>query len=82
VAFTIGGDDCALPIVCETENPGPVYDKQECETKAFHRLERKICSLYPRIRFHLLLDARYAGPRRDTPGRMCEVEMPGLAEVD
>jgi hypothetical protein len=35
---------------------------RNAKTKAFHRLERKICSLYPRIRFHLLLDARYAGP--------------------
>jgi len=64
VAFLAGGDGYALPIACElVENPGLVYDKQDCEIKAFHRLERKIRELYPQTRFHLLLDGLYADQR-------------------
>ena len=37
-----------------------VYDKQDCEIKAFHRLEPKLRRLYPQISLWLLLDGLYA----------------------
>lgn len=61
VAFIVSTDGYALPIACEfIENPEGEYDKQDCEIKAFHRLEPKIRQLYPQINFWLLLDALYA----------------------
>jgi hypothetical protein len=61
VAFIVSENGYALPIACEfIENPGPVYDKQDCEIKAFHRLEPKLKRLYPQTPFWLLLDALYA----------------------
>ena len=61
VAFIVSADGYALPIACEfIENPGAVYDKQDCEIKAFHRLEPKLKRLYPQTPFWLLLDALYA----------------------
>jgi hypothetical protein len=61
VAFIVSEDGYALPIACECiENPGAVYKKQDCEIKAFHRLEPKIKRLYPQTPFWLLLDALYA----------------------
>jgi hypothetical protein len=61
VAFIVSSDGYALPIACDfIENPGAVYDKQDCETKAFHRLEPKLKRLYPQTSFWLLLDALYA----------------------
>lgn len=61
VAFIVSPDGYALPIACEfIENPGSVYNKQDCEIKAFHRLEPKLKRLYPQARFALLLDALYA----------------------
>jgi hypothetical protein len=60
VAFIVSENGYALPIACEfIENPG-VYDKQDCETKAFHRLACKIKRRYPQTSFWLLLDALYA----------------------
>ena len=61
VAFIVSGDGYALPIACEfIENPGRVYDKQDCETKAFHRLRVVIQRFFPQTSFWLLLDALYA----------------------
>jgi len=61
VAFIVSADGYALPIGCEfIENPGALYDKQDCELKAFHRLEPKLKRLYPQIGFWLLFDALYA----------------------
>ena len=61
VAFLVSADGYALPIACEfIENPGPIYDKQDCETKAFHRLEPRLKALFPQTSFTLLLDALYA----------------------
>jgi hypothetical protein len=61
VAFIVSADGYALPIACDfIENPGAIYDKQDCEIKAFHRLEPKFKRLYPQTRFWLLLDALYA----------------------
>jgi hypothetical protein len=61
VAFLVSADGYALPIACDfIENPGEVYDKQDCEIKAFHRLEPKLKRLYPQTLFWLLLDALYA----------------------
>jgi len=61
VAFLVSDNGYALPIACEfIENPGAVYDKQDCEIKAFHRLEPKLKRLYPQTPFWLLLDALYA----------------------
>ena len=61
VAFIVSDNGYALPIACEfIENPGAVYVKQDCEIKAFHRLEPKLKRLYPQTSFWLLLDALYA----------------------
>ena len=61
VAFIVSEHGYALPIACEfIENPGAVYDKQDCEIKAFHRLEPKLKRLFPQTSFWLLLDALYA----------------------
>ena len=61
VAFLVSENGYALPLACEfIENPGAVYDKQDCEIKAFHRLEPKIKRLYPQTPFWILLDALYA----------------------
>lgn len=61
VAFLVSTDGYALPIACEfIENPGPIYDKQDCETKAFHRLEPRLKAFFPQTPFTLLLDALYA----------------------
>jgi len=61
VAFIVSGDGYALPIACQfIENPGPVYDKQDCEKKAFHRLMAAIKGFFPQTPFWLLLDALYA----------------------
>ena len=61
VAFIISSDGYALPVACEfIENPGEAYDKQDCETQAFHRLQAKLLRLFPQTPFRLLLDALYA----------------------
>ena len=61
VAFIVSAGGYALPIACEfIENPGPVYNKQDCETKAFHRMEPRLKALFPQTPFTLLLDALYA----------------------
>jgi hypothetical protein len=61
VAFIVSHDGYALPIACEfIENPGAIYSKQDCETKAFHRLALTLKRLYPQTPFWLLLDALYA----------------------
>ncbi|MFZ4397203.1 MAG: hypothetical protein ACOYOU_16430 [Kiritimatiellia bacterium] len=61
VAFIVSDNGYALPIACEfIENPGGVYVKQDCEIKAFRRLEPKLKRLYPQTSFWLLLDALYA----------------------
>ena len=61
VAFVVSADGYALPVACEfIENPGEAYDKQDCETKAFHRLQAKITRLFPQTPFRLLPDALYA----------------------
>lgn len=61
VAFIVSADGYALPVACEfIENPGPVYDKQDCETKAYHRMEVQLKRLFPQTSFWLLLDALYA----------------------
>lgn len=61
VAFIVSSDGYALPIACEfIENPGLVYDKQDCEKKAFHRLIAVIEHRFPQTPFWLLLDALYA----------------------
>lgn len=61
VAFIVSADGYALPVACDfIENPGMTYVKQDCEIKAFHRLEPKLKRLYPQTPFWLLLDALYA----------------------
>jgi hypothetical protein len=61
VAFIVSADGYAVPIACEfIENPGPVYDKQDCEKKAFHRLAASLQQSFPQTPFWLLLDALYA----------------------
>ena len=61
VALIVSADGYALPVACEfVENPGETYNKQDCETKAFHRLQAKLMRLFPQTPFRLLLDALYA----------------------
>ena len=61
VAFIVSENGYALPIAYEfIENPGTVYVKQDCEIKAFHRLEPKLKRRFPQTSFWLLLDALYA----------------------
>jgi hypothetical protein len=61
VAFIVSSDGYALPVACDfIENQGSVYVKQDCEIKAFHRLEPKLKRLYPQTPFWLLLDGLYA----------------------
>ena len=61
VAFVVSSDGYALPVACEfIENPGRVYDKQDCELKAFRRVVPTIKALFPQTPFTLLLDALYA----------------------
>jgi hypothetical protein len=61
VAFIVNAEGYALPIACEfIENATVPYDKQDCETKAFHRLAERIKEHYPQTPFGLLLDALYA----------------------
>lgn len=43
------------------ENPEGDYDKQDCELKAFYRLEKTLKARFPRTPLCLLLDAIYAG---------------------
>ena len=47
---------CSEPI----ENENGVYEKQDCELKALHRLEKKLKRSFPRTPFCLLLDGLYA----------------------
>lgn len=61
VAFLVSQDGFALPVACEfIENAGGTYVKQDCEQKAFRRLEPKIRTLFPQTPFWVLLDALYA----------------------
>ena len=61
VAFLVSQDGFALPVACQfIENTGGTYVKQDCEKKAFRRLERRIRELFPQTPFWLLLDALYA----------------------
>lgn len=61
VAFIVSENGYALPVACEfIENPGTHYDKQDCEKKAFHRLEATLLRRFPQTPFWLLLDALYA----------------------
>jgi hypothetical protein len=88
VAFIVSTDGYALPIACDfIENPGEKYDKQDCEIKAFHRLEPKLRRLYPQTPFWLLLDALYAdqnvlraavGNRWDVAISFKQSDMPAL----
>ncbi len=49
VAFIVSPDGYALPVACEfIENPGESYDKQDCETKAFHQLGEAAGGCSPR----------------------------------
>jgi hypothetical protein len=61
VAFIVSENGYALPVACEfVENQAAVYNKQDCENKAFRRLEPKLKRFYPQTPFWLLLDALYA----------------------
>lgn len=61
VAFLVNTEGYALPVGYEwVENPGTHYEKQDCEIKAFRRLEPKLKRAFPQTAFWLLLDALYA----------------------
>lgn len=47
---------CSEPI----ENPDGIYEKQDCELKAFYRLAKRLKSYFPRTPFCLLMDSLYA----------------------
>ena len=42
------------------ENDGGVYDKQDCELKAFYRFAPKLKAAFPRLAICLLMDSLYA----------------------
>lgn len=53
--------DMALSIASEfIENPSAEFKKQDCELKAFYRLEGKIKKAYPRLPICLIFDSLYA----------------------
>ena len=47
---------CSEPI----ENPEGIYEKQDCELKAFYRLVERLKSCFRRTQFCILLDSLYA----------------------
>ncbi len=50
-----------VPLAFEfIENPGGEYVKQDCELKAWRRLQEKIVGLYPRLRLNVVGDGLYA----------------------
>lgn len=42
------------------ENPKGEFEKQDCELKAFYRLEKKVKERYPRLPICILVDSEYA----------------------
>ena len=88
VAFLVSADGFALPLACEfIENAGGIYIKQDCEQKAFRRLEKRIHVLFPQTPFWVLLDALYADQNvmracRDHGWNFCiaflDTDMPAL----
>jgi hypothetical protein len=51
----------AMSVCSESiENPNGVYEKQDCELKAFYRLADRLKSYFPRTPICLLLDSLYA----------------------
>jgi len=60
-AKLISSNGMALSIGTEfIENPDQYADKQDCELKAFYRLEKKIKEQFPQLKICLLLDGLYA----------------------
>jgi len=45
------------------ENESTVYDKQDCELKAFYRLEKILKKKFPRLRMCILMDSLYANEK-------------------
>jgi len=62
----VGWDGLAVPVLCEPElndENKTEYDKQDCETKAYHRALARIKQNFPREPFVHLLDSLYSqGP--------------------
>lgn len=53
--------DMAISLATEfIENPIEEFDKQDCELKAFYRLEKKVKEEYPRLPICIILDSEYA----------------------
>lgn len=60
-AKLIAGDGMAFSIETEfIENPGRRLDIQDCELKAFHRLQERLKKSFPQLKICLLLDGLYA----------------------
>jgi hypothetical protein len=60
VASLVTPSGFCLPMATEwIENEGGVYDKQDCELKAFYRLIPKLRQLYPKLLLCLLLDSLF-----------------------
>lgn len=59
-----------VPVAFEfIENPDGEYDKQDCELKAWRRLQEKLIKLFPRLKINLLADGLYA---EQTTFRRCD----------
>lgn len=63
-AKLVTSDGFAFSVMSEfIENPGEKPAKQDCETKAFHRLAERLKQAFPRLPMLLLLDGMFAeGP--------------------
>jgi len=56
------GNGMALSIATEfIENERPDVPKQDCELKAFYRMQKRLKADFPQLRICLLLDSLYAG---------------------
>jgi len=64
-AKLVAADGMALSVETEfIENPGArVFDKQDCELKAFYRLAEKLKNRFPQLAICLLLDGLYPSKR-------------------
>ena len=59
----VGWDGLAVPVLSEPLLNDKAYDKQDCETKAYHRALPRLKQAFPRERFLHLLDSLYCqGP--------------------
>lgn len=63
-AKLVNAQGIALSVETEfIENPDEIFNKQDCELKAFYRLAEKLKARFPQLSIGLLLDGLYPGKR-------------------